>query len=200
MDTPTFKEWLDTSVRDRFVSYQSASDWCKAYPVKTMAEYRTLSKQHKLPAKFPLSPQIVYLGRGWSDWFAFLGKVRGMWSYEECTQYIMSLPAAERPTNKAEYQLLARKTTNLPVAPRYVFGVKFKTLGGMPAFLGTPRAPSWEALCNELVPHVKNGSCRLPRDTRLGMWWHNQKSIYRQGKMRSDRLNRLEEIGVLGDM
>jgi hypothetical protein len=165
-----------------------------------MAEFRTLSREHKLPAKFPFSPQIVYLGRGWSDWFAFLGKVRGMWSYEECTQYIMSLPAAERPTNKAEYQLLARKTTNLPAAPRYVFGVKFKTLGGMPAFLGTPRAPSWEALCNELVPHVKNGSCRLPRDTRLGMWWHNQKSIYRQGKMRSDRLNRLEEIGVLGDM
>jgi hypothetical protein len=140
--TPTFKEWLNTSVNSIFVSYQSASSWCKAYPVKVFKEYRSLKQQHKLPAKFPSNPEKVYVGRGWSDWFAFLRKVdlRGSWTYEECTQHIMSIPAAERPTNEVEYRLLAKKTPRLPSRPSLFFHDKWNSLGGLRAFLGTTRS------------------------------------------------------------
>ena len=99
LDTPVFKEWLETAVKKQSVSYESASDWCKAYPVKSSRHYEELKRQDELRARFPWNPQVVYVGHGWSDWWTFLGKDR-MWTYEKCKQYVMSIPEEKRPKNK----------------------------------------------------------------------------------------------------
>ena len=42
----------------------------------------------------------------------------------------------------------------------------------------------------------RNGHCNVPRtDDKLGRWVQNQRSLYRQGKLRVERINKLEEIG-----
>lgn len=61
----------------RFLPFEEAKEFVQLLPIQNSREWRKLCEGHfkiKLPPDIPKSPQVVYKGRGWTNWYDWLGK------------------------------------------------------------------------------------------------------------------------------
>ncbi len=71
-------------------------------------------------------------------------------------------------------------------------------------FEWNPHAVAWEEMFAELAAYKQaHGHCNVPakskNNPRLGLWCDNQKQDYKNNKLPSDRLNRLDQLGFVWD-
>lgn len=61
------------ALRKNWRSLEEASAWAQAHNVRSVSEWRTLSKTPDFPDDLPPSPDNAYKKLGWPGWGAFLG-------------------------------------------------------------------------------------------------------------------------------
>ena len=151
------KGWLDwfhflgKAPRGQWISYEEARRYIQGEtiertPINDVAKFQKWSKSGKRPSNFPSDPFRVYAGKGWVDWFHFLGKTprnpTGQWmSYEEARRYIQGETIEGTPINVVakfkQWSQSGKRPSNFPAHPWTVYAGK----GWVDwfHFLGTPR-------------------------------------------------------------
>ena len=148
-------QWVeDSKGASRWVSYEEAMSYIQGETIEGTAingaaKFQKWSKSGKRPSNFPSNPWIVYAGKGWVDWFHFLGKTPGtpthQWmSYEEAMSYIQGETIEGSPINTGarfkQWSKSGKRPSNFPSNPWIVYAGKgwvdwFHFLGKTP---GTP--------------------------------------------------------------
>lgn len=131
------KGWLDwysfsgKSKGSRY-TYEEAQEACRRLKIIKATEY---ALRYKEDPSLPYSPHQVFAGKGWVDWYHFLGKERFPWySYEEARSVCRKLGIK----SNNDYLVRYREDGRLPSAPEKVY-TKLGW-GGWHEFLGTPKA------------------------------------------------------------
>ena len=145
--TPTH-QWISYEEARRYIQGETI----EGTPTSTGAKFQKWSQSGKRPSNFPANPWRVYAGKGWVNWFHFLGKpprnptVQWM-GYEEARRYIQGETIEGTSINtKAKFQKWSqsgKRPSNFPSHPWGVYADKgwvnwFHFLGTTPR---TPRAP-----------------------------------------------------------
>ena len=157
------KGWVDwfhfvgTTPRNptgQWMSYEEASLYIQREridrsPINEARKFHQWSQSGKRPSRFPANPWRVYAGKGWVNWFHFLGTTpKGQWmSYEEARKYIQGERIDGSPINGftkfRQWSQSGKRPSNFPSSPPSVYADKgwvdwFHFLGKTPK---TPRAP-----------------------------------------------------------
>lgn len=116
--------------------YEEAQRIVQDRGIKQISEYLTFYRELGLPSE----PHNTYKGKGWTNWFDFLGKSGGSYpTYEEAKGVLQEKGIKSIPQYKSSY-----KELGLPSAPERHY--KDKGWGGWYDFLGKERDsfPSYE--------------------------------------------------------
>ena len=156
--------WFDflgaTRKTRQWMSYEEAKKYIQrervdGSPIKGVAKFRQWSQSGKRPYLFPSTPQRVYAGKGWVDWFHFLGKTpttprapriskTSQWmGYEEAKQYIQSIGLKEgsRIFNRTDFwrwSLSEKRPSKFPASPEITYKDEWE---GWDSFLGVQSVP-----------------------------------------------------------
>ena len=73
-----YGDWLGTmsisNIKKEFLDYESAKYIISKLNLSSAKDFRTFSKDKKIPLNIPSSPERTYKDKGWKDWVDFLGK------------------------------------------------------------------------------------------------------------------------------
>ena len=127
--------WYDFLGKEKadYPEYEKAKKVVKKKGIKTKMEYLSSYKDLGLPS----APDLYYKDKGWTDWFAFLGKEKaGYPEYEEAKKVVKE----KGIKTKREYVSLC-KELGLPSAPNLYYDEKgwtdwfdFLGKGGFPSY------------------------------------------------------------------
>jgi hypothetical protein len=84
----TYKEWISVphflgqnerkSKNRAWQTYEEARRWAVEMSILDREEWLASSRLGRIPVDIPMNPNVVYRGKGWKGWPAFLGRaVRG---------------------------------------------------------------------------------------------------------------------------
>ena len=135
-------QWMSYEEARRYIQGETI----ERTPINDVAKFQKWSKSGKRPSNFPSDPFRFYAGKGWVDWFHFLGKTprnpTGQWmSYEEARRYIQGETIEGTPINVVakfkQWSQSGKRPSNFPAHPWTVYAGK----GWVDwfHFLGTPR-------------------------------------------------------------
>ena len=82
-----------------FLPFDEARKYVKSLKLKSQKEWTSYCKSGKLPSNIPLTPESVYLNKGWdgySNWVGsthgkYIQKGKGRWSFEKSREYVHKL-------------------------------------------------------------------------------------------------------------
>lgn len=96
-------------------SYEEAQAVCSRLNIKDVAGYTACCKDDP---KLPGSPHHTYAGRGWKDWYCFLGKKRFRWyTFEEAKKTCQEMGIK----SNNDYSKRYRENPRLPSAPEKTY-------------------------------------------------------------------------------
>ncbi|WP_337155646.1 integrase repeat-containing protein, partial [Pseudomonas aeruginosa] len=114
-----------------FASLGDAKIIVREQCIRTISEYKVYARTD---SRLPAQPCRTYAGKGWVDWYDFVGAERNI-LYEEYEEAKDSISGLSLKTSR-EYLIRCNKDPRLPRAPWQ----KFKDSGwvGWKSFLGNP--------------------------------------------------------------
>jgi hypothetical protein len=115
-----WKNWPNFLGYD-FTSFQEARRIIRSLGIESYWEYQQLSKKSKLPKGIPSHPDRNYIGKGWIDWYDFLGN--GILPFKEARKIARSLGCKSA---KDYYELYrqGKLPKNMPRSPNIAYRKK----------------------------------------------------------------------------
>ena len=112
------KDWLGTTTKDKYLSYNEASQYIQNLNINSRDTWREFSKEER-PDNIPSQPYKIYKNNGWINWKYFFGTAK--FSYEEAKEFVykLNLISPQEWDNycKNKYSNLSKKPNNIPLNP-----------------------------------------------------------------------------------
>ena len=121
----------------RYLNFENARGYARSLNLKSITEWRQLTKENKIPATIPNSPDNKYKAKGWKGWGDFLGTVNRVPKHKRANFFEAKkiIKKFDLKTNK-DWRLfckLGKRPHNIPSNPDKVYKKHWK---GWPDFLG----------------------------------------------------------------
>lgn len=102
---PMFNNWYETLEKNKkeiYDTYEEASKAAQQLNIKNKSEY---FKRYKEDPKLHCAPDEKYRGKGWIDYYHFLGTNRIYYSYEEAKEVVKKLKFKKLEEYKKQYKI-----------------------------------------------------------------------------------------------
>ncbi len=124
------KGWT-ANMRFRYLS--DARNFVHTLKLKNEQAWREYCKSGKKPKDIPSKPDFVYRGKGWIDWYDWLGIPKGFLSFTDAREYVRKLELLNQKAWR-EYCKSGKKPKDIPSTPDLVY--RGTGWNGWPDFLG----------------------------------------------------------------
>jgi superfamily II DNA or RNA helicase len=129
--------WGDfLGIERKHLSFIEAREYVRKQVIQDTTEWHQYLKSGRKPDYIPSHPDRAYDGRGWTDWYDFLGIERKHLSFTEAREIVRKLGLPNQ-TAWREYCRSGKKRKDIPSTPDYVY--KGKGWNGWGDFLGTQK-------------------------------------------------------------
>jgi len=148
-----------TMKKNQWLTYEEAREFARKLKLKGWKEWQEWSKSGMKPQNIPAAPDHTYKGRGWTNWYDFLGNEKLEWlTFEEAREFARNLNFKSY-VEWLEWCKSGMKPHNIPATPEIVY--KDKGWKGYSDFLGYEKLEflSYEE-AREFVHNLKLNSLR----------------------------------------
>lgn len=116
-------DWLGKPTpKQKWLSYNKAKKFIHSLNLASQSEWKKYLKHNKLPENIPRNPSLVYRGKGWINWYDWLGNtpLSEKWmSFEKAREYARSL---ELKSHKEWFNHIKKEVIkNIPAYPHIVY-------------------------------------------------------------------------------
>lgn len=135
-----WENWLGIRRLSKFVSYEAAKAWAKKNCINTNIEWKKLR-----PKYMPKFPDLTYKGKGWVNWYEFLGKtsIGQFLPFEKAREIIRAM----KLKSYTEFLQLKNRPKNIPSCPN----ITYKDKGWVDGYdwVGIPKTRNYK----EFLPY-----------------------------------------------